>query len=236
MELTASDEAAMCVARRNAWQDALVRYSVLIDGEVVGTLWPWRTGRYPTAPGRHVVRLRGGGRGSSADVVVNVRAGGTEKLRTWSRVRRLPFSWKGILTFLLNPFGDGLPVMFDAFGLWENPRPWIVLGGQPPQPGPVRFDAVFTELYGSQNTADGTEPVMGIVSQIDGVTFGLQKGGYAVSDVDDRLQRLRMKAQGGQPISSEDFTTAVFRSARRGYDRRTVDAFLLTLAHSTDPI
>ena len=126
-------------------------YTVMIDDRPVGALSGWRTGQYVVPEGHHIVRLRGSGsrNGFSADVAVDVEAGQAVRLRTWSRLRKLPFTWKGVVTFVLSPTGQAYLYPFgsdlDPFALWGNPLPWIVLGERPPRPGPVRFDATYDD-------------------------------------------------------------------------------------------
>ena len=110
------DSGVITVSRRTVVQDVLVPYVVMLDHRPVGRLWGWRTRRFVVPVGRHVVRLRGPRHGSSSDVVVEVQPSQTIRLRTWSRLRRVPFTWRGVLTFLLNPTGHGYryPLSFEV--------------------------------------------------------------------------------------------------------------------------
>ena len=101
------------IQRRQVLKDVLRRYTVLIDGERVGKLSPFRTGSYPVAPGRHTVQLRiaGTGKSQSDDISVEVARGETRLMRT------APSSLKGMLYLPLAIFN---PRKY-------APRPWIRL-------------------------------------------------------------------------------------------------------------
>lgn len=113
------------ISRRTIFQDLLMRYFVLIDGEVVGQLWPWKTRRFFVSPGQHTVRLSGKaainwepGRASSDEIPVSVSPGQVRKLRTKSR---------GASGYL-----PTLREVAKTFPAWHPPaamyrRPWIAL-------------------------------------------------------------------------------------------------------------
>jgi DivIVA domain-containing protein len=211
------------VSRRNVIQDAVRRYSVFIDDERVGTLSAWRTGFFEVSPGHHVVRLRiDSGYSSSDDVLVDVAVGNVEHLRTWARVRRLPLSWKGIVTFLVNPNGYGLGVAeWDPFGLWGNPRPWIMLGRDRPVPGPRRFDD--EPEAGSQESHSSP-----LVRFIDETTFALERHGYRIDDVDRFIGKVRVRIEAGEAPSAQDLAVT-FETTYRGYEKAQVDVFMDSL-------
>lgn len=224
------DCGVITVSRRTVVQDALVPYVVMVDNRPAGRLWGWRTRRFVVPGGRHVVRLRGSRNGFSSDVVVEVQPGQTVRLRTWSRLRRLPFTWRGVLTFLVNPTGHGywytLSFEVDPFGLWGNPRPWIVLGQRPPRPGPVRFDSSYGDGSSSRPLSD-TEAA--IIELVGAVTFKAERNGYNPEDVDHLLRALTIRAQRGDPISVAHITDYELRLAKRGYDRHEVEQLLRRL-------
>lgn len=217
-------KAIIAISRRNVIQDAVRRYSVFIDDERVGTLSAWRTGFFEVLPGHHVVRLRiDSGYSSSDDVPVDVAAGHIEHLRTWARVRRLPLSWKGMLTFLVNPNGYGLGVgEWDPFGLWGNPRPWIVLGRDKPVPGPRRFDA------GAHDPISQEPHSNPLIRFIDETTFSLARHGYRIDDVDRFIEKLRLRMVAGDAPSAQDLAVT-FETAYRGYEKAQVDVFMDSL-------
>jgi hypothetical protein len=128
------------VSRRTMIQDVVVEYDVTIDGDSVGRLRHLRSHTFAVAPGQHTVQLRS--RSSSSECLsLAVEPGQIRTLRTWSRLRRLPLTWKGALTGIINPFGSGtLGFEFDPWGLWGSPKPWIVMSESAPQSGPKRFD------------------------------------------------------------------------------------------------
>lgn len=216
-------QGGIAISRRNLWQDAVRSYTVFIDDRPVGTVAPWQTQQFEANPGRHTVRLRvGSGYSSSGDVPVDVRAGHVETLRTWSRARRLPFSWKGILTLLLNPTGYGAWTFnWDPFGLWGNPRPWIVLSHEKPQPGPRRFDADIRSETSAQLASAQTP----LVRFLDESQFNLERHGYRVDDVDRFISRLRLRLQEDEKPTASELAVA-FDTAARGYSKTQVDVFL----------
>jgi hypothetical protein len=123
----------------------VVGYDVLIDGELVGRLRHLRSHTFAVTPGRHAVQLRSQS-ASSDSVSLSVESGQIRTLRTWSRLRRLPLTWKGALTGIINPFGYGmLGFEFDPWGLWGSPKPWIVMSEGAPKSGPKRFDGLDHE-------------------------------------------------------------------------------------------
>lgn len=81
------------VSRRNFVQDLRHRYLVYIDGNVVGELPPYRTGRYQVPPGFHRVWARRTNMPPAVlgDVVINVQPQQVRRVRTTSRLKRLPF-------------------------------------------------------------------------------------------------------------------------------------------------
>lgn len=85
--------AAIWVSKRNFTQDLSHRYVVFIDGEAVGTVAPYRTGQFEVRPGWHRVwaRLPDTGDTAMGDVVINVKPGQVRRVRTTSRLKRLPF-------------------------------------------------------------------------------------------------------------------------------------------------
>jgi hypothetical protein len=229
------DSGVITVSRRTVVQDALFPYVVMVDHRPAGHLWDWRTRRFVVPVGQHVVRLRGRRKGFSSDVVVEVQTGQTVRLRTWSRLRRLPFTWRGVLTFLLNPTGHGyrypFPFELDPFGLWGNPRPWIVLGERPPSPGPVRFDSSYSD--GSKSRAlSATEAA--IIELVGAVTFKAERNGCNPEDVDHLLRALTIRAQRGDPISVAHITDYELRLAKRGYDRHEVEQLLRRLCQQIE--
>jgi hypothetical protein len=152
------------------------------------------------------------------------------RLRTWSRLRRLPFTWKGFVTMVLNPMGTGfgyaLGVDLDPFSLWGDPDPWIVLGERPPAAGPVRFDA--SHIDGAPSRVLSTREAT-ILEQVATTTFTAEHQGYNAGDVDHLLLAIAVRAQRGDPMSAGLITGYEIRGARRGYSKREVDDFLKRL-------
>jgi hypothetical protein len=224
------------VARRNAVLGAVRLLTVVVDGSDVGRLWAWGTRTYVVPTGHHVVRLRGPGAMWSADVVVEVHEGQTVRLRTWSKARRLPFSWKGLVTFALNPLGVDWPSLWwsqDPFGLWGNPKPEVTFGEHPRAKGPVRFDAVF---IAPPSPREMTVADAAVIRRIEGATFGQERSGYDPARVDSFLQTLADRIRAGNFDGSDAMPPAPFGSAWRGYSRHDVDVFLraLAAAHSRE--
>lgn len=211
------------IARRTALQDVARRYTVLIDDQPVGTISLWGTRSFEVIPGHHVVRLRAGtGQSSSGDVPVEVQARQVARLRTWSRLRRLPFSIKGIVTFFINPSGYGLGTWeWDPFGLWGNPRPWIILSREKPHPGPRRFDADETAP-----TSDRHPSVQSpLLRLLEDAEFDLDRHGYRADDVDRFIAKLRLCVESGVAIGASDLDVT-FDTGHRGYSQAQVDVFI----------
>jgi hypothetical protein len=72
------------VSRRNLIQDFRRTYVVFIDGNPVGRVAPYRTGRFEVSPGWHRVwaRLPKSGVACIGDVVLNVTPGEVRRVRT----------------------------------------------------------------------------------------------------------------------------------------------------------
>ena len=100
------------VSRRNFVQDLRHRYLVYIDGNVVGELPPYRTGRYQVPAGFHRVWARRTHMPDAilGDVVINVLPGEIRRVRTTSRLKRLPFGRLIVVlvTSALDRSGQGL--------------------------------------------------------------------------------------------------------------------------------
>jgi hypothetical protein len=85
------------VKRRTILQDVARSYSVFIDGQIVGELWPFQTGRYRVTPGSHTVRsaIINTGTSSSDALKIEATVGSTTIIQTKSR---------GIVANLMTPF------------------------------------------------------------------------------------------------------------------------------------
>jgi hypothetical protein len=97
------------VSRRNFVQDIGHRYLVYIDGTPAGELPPYRTGRYQVAAGFHRVWARRTHSSNVAmgDVVINVQPGEVRRVRTTTRLKRLPF-WKLLRALVPDPGSQGI--------------------------------------------------------------------------------------------------------------------------------
>jgi hypothetical protein len=213
----------IAISRRNLIQDAVRRYTVFIDDKAVGTIPPLRSRRFVVPPGHHVVRLTvGSGPSSSDEVPVDVEMGRIARLRTWARQRRLPFSIKGVLTFLVNPGGFGLGLWaWDPFGLWGDCWPWITLHQGKPQPGPRRFDA-RSSPPSTEASLRADTPLVRFVRE---ARFDVQRNGYSVEDVDRFTARLVARLEDGETLTARDLDVT-FRRGILGYARSQVDAFV----------
>jgi hypothetical protein len=215
----------IAISRRNLIQDLVRTYAVFIDERQVGTVSPWRTRRFVVDPGQHVVRLRVGSRYSSSDEVpVDVPVGQVETLRTWSRLRRLPFSLNGFVTVLVNPNGYGLgPTEWDPFGLWGNPRPWITLSRDKPKPGPRRFDA-----GGPEPTKPSPGEENALIRFLDESQFSLVRHGYRIDDVDRFIAKVKNQLEVGEVLTGQEVSVS-FDTAFKGYAKPQVDVFMESL-------
>lgn len=224
------ESGVISVSRRTAVQDAVFPYTVMVDHRAVGRLWDWHTCRVVVPEGGHVVRLRGRRSSCSADVAVELRRGQSVRLRAWSRARRLPFTWRGAVTFLLDPFGLArrrcLIFGRDPFGLWRGSRqPWIELGQRPPVPRVVPRSA----CVGGPLPRRLSEQELELVAQIGAATFRQDHDGYNPADVDHLLKVLvegLQRGDGTTPTLTADYE---LRPARGGYNRLEVDLFLRRL-------
>ena len=110
-----TDHGQIWVSRRNFVQDLRHRYLVYIDGNVVGELPPYRTGRYEVPSGFHRVwaRRTNTPNATLGDVVINVERGKVRRVRTTTRLKRLPFG-RLILVLVTSALdrSDGLSVEF----------------------------------------------------------------------------------------------------------------------------
>lgn len=108
-----SASGAIHIQRRQLMQDLLRRYTVYIDGNQVGKLRPFATGRYMVAAGPHCVELRIGVAGYSGSDVLSVDVATAE-------VRKIRTTRMGFWEALLAPFGFFNPKRY-------APTPWIRL-------------------------------------------------------------------------------------------------------------
>lgn len=99
------------IVRSKIGQDVNQKYSVYIDGRLVGSLGPFKTGVYAVEPGTHQIRLAGSGRNESDTLTVKLGPGESQGLHTKS-----------------HGFGKNSLVMLGFFFPDRFiPRPWIVL-------------------------------------------------------------------------------------------------------------
>ena len=124
MTVPSGDSGTITIARRTILQDLVRRYTVFIDGQGVGHLSAFQTGRYEVSAGHHRVRLAlsATGTASSDDVPVDVPAGAVCPLRTRGR---------GIQSLLTLPIATVMAIWDRARNhpletRWYK-RPWIIL-------------------------------------------------------------------------------------------------------------
>lgn len=112
---------------RTTWQtglqDLLRRYTVFIDGEVVGRLWAFQSGEYAVTPGEHAVRLAIVNTGTSSSEEIKIIAS-HESIQVIRTVKR-----GGLLSALALPLAIPDAVQARSTGKPIHSRfyktPWI---------------------------------------------------------------------------------------------------------------
>jgi DivIVA domain-containing protein len=225
---------AIWVSRRNLVQDCSRRYVIFIDEIRVGAVAPYLTGRYDVTPGWHRVwaRLPGTGDAAMGDVLINVKPGEVRRVRTTSRLRRLPFP------ALVRVLGATVWAFFPRgpFRLSTDFTPHVLLRAWPPSdddrdppplPRTAQVDAVGLIAAGNQNAS-------ALAKRIRNATFATQVRGYSPRDVDKTLGSLAEALEAGRPIDPAQVTGTDFPRARRGYEVESVERFLKALRENLE--
>lgn len=213
---------AVQVSRRNLVQDLSRRYVVFIDGIKVGTVAPYRTAVFEVAPGWHRVwaRLPGTGDTALGDVVVNVKTGAVRRVRTTSRLKRVPF------TELVRAMVATVLGREPRFAVDFHPR--VLLCAWPasdddrdPPPLPR------TTGTGAGHLVAKVDPARrALAERIRNATFAAQRRGYSPRQVDKYLEALASAVEADQAVGPAKVAGGTFTRARLGYDTDGVDRFM----------
>lgn len=222
-----SGDGAIWVSRRNLVQDLTRRYVVFIDGDDVGRLSAYRTAKFEVSPGWHRVwaRLPGTGGAAVGDVVVNVRPGEVRRVRTTTRLKRLPpWEFAKALADTVAPYS---PTHF-RFAVEFSPRVLLrawspsELDADPP-PSVGLPPSVVAMPGGVDSTAQA------LAEWVRNAAFASQSAGYSPRDVDRCLEAVATALDGGSAVDPAELTADGFSKARLGYERAAVDRFLAEL-------
>jgi DivIVA domain-containing protein len=187
----------VCIARRNLITGLVRSFSVFIDGERVGRLWPYGTGRYLVLPGRHQISLRTGKRTMPAKPLADFQIAVGEVRTFHTRGRRLVLSW-GLLTY--SPDYEQGPAI--------KLRAW-----------PPGSDTGDNEVSSPLQSPKALTP-----AAVRNAAFRKVLKGYDTGEVDDLLHKLASQMELGEKIPP--LSDVTFHLVRNGYDVQEVDAYL----------